>query len=409
MIELRGGVSEPRGEVRLRNVLIVEQGGRGGVADYTGCLARALGERGVPVTIATAKDHRYGPSAGVGIAPIFAYVRGRSRVAQLARRVHLGRPLNGLRFLFALPALVRLARASSITHVQGWERASLGVVATLLLRAARVPIVYTAHNTFKRRAAAIDSARVFPALARATIVHTDADRARLSHPASVIPHGHYAAVADAAPEIDPKAARELLGLRADALVALLFGHLRTDKGLDDLLEAVARTPPWTAVVAGQEGGALAAAARRLASPELAGRVSVHEGFHDMSAVGRFFAAADVVVIPYHQASQSGVLHLAYGFARPVVVYPVGGLIEAVLPGETGWACAEPTPEALAAALSEAAALGPAELRRRGERGRRWARERFDWGRIAQVTQELYQSALDPPAPPERERLDGPAT
>jgi glycosyltransferase involved in cell wall biosynthesis len=262
-----------------------------------------------------------------------------------------------------------------------------------LLRAARVPIVYTAHNTFERHATMVDSPRVFPALARRTIVHTEADRARLAHPASVIPHGHYAGVAGAAAEIEPAAAREALGLRPDALVALLFGHLRPDKGLDDFLEAVAATAPWVALVAGKEGGALEAEAGRLANPELAGRVSVHEGFHDMNAVGRFFAAADVVVIPYRQASQSGVLHLAYGFARPVVVYPVGGLLEAVIPGRTGWACAEADPSALAAALREAEAMGRDELRRRGEQGQRWALEHFDWGRIADATREVYEAAI----------------
>ena len=113
----------------------------------------------------------------------------------------------------------------------------------------------------------------------------------------------------------------------------------------------------------------------------------------MDAVGRFFAAADVVAVPYRRASQSGVLHLAYGFARPVVVYPVGGLVEAVVPGETGWICERPTPTALAAVLREAAAAGREELRRRGEEGRRWAARQFDWGAIAATTETVYLTAL----------------
>jgi D-inositol-3-phosphate glycosyltransferase len=378
--------------VRVRDVLIVEQGGRGGVTHYTECLAKGLAERGVQVTIATANDHRYPAIRGVRIAPVFAYVRGRTTAARLARRMHLGPALNGVRFLHAVPALWKLARASSVTHVQGWERPSVGLIATLVMRAAGARIVYTAHNTFDRRAYGLDSTRIFPALACQTIVHSEQDLASLSRPANVIPHGHYGAIAARAHPPSPRAARQSLGLPAEDPVVLLFGHLRTDKGLEDLLEASAHTPPWQVLVAGREEGALAENANRLADPALAGRVSVHEGFHDMTAVGRFFAAADLVAVPYRRASQSGVLHLAYGFGRPVVVYPVGGLPEAVVAGQTGWVCEHATPDALAAVLREAAALGRDEMQRRGEESRRWASVQFDWNRIAQQTQAVYELA-----------------
>ena len=60
-------------------------------------------------------------------------------------------------------------------------------------------------------------------------------------------------------------------------------------------------------------------------------------------MAELFAATDTVALPYRAASQSGVLLLAYGFARPVIVYPVGGLLEAVIDGETGWICARAIP------------------------------------------------------------------
>ena len=68
---------------------------------------------------------------------------------------------------------------------------------------------------------------------------------------------------------------------------------------------------------------------------------VREGFLDMDEVAELFAAADTVALPYREASQSGVLLLAYGFSRPVIVYPSGGMLEAVVDGETGWVCSEP--------------------------------------------------------------------
>jgi glycosyltransferase involved in cell wall biosynthesis len=375
-------------------VLFVEQGGRGGVADYTNFLATAIAARGIPTTVATAEDNLYAPAPGVRISTPFAYVRGHSRVARLVRRGHLGPILNGLRFLIALPALFTLARGTAVVHVQGWERNSLGVIATLVLRASGAKIVYTAHNTFERLTWEPDSTVVFPPLVAHTIVHTQGDRDRIKHSAvSVIPHGTYGPLAERAAPVTFEAAREALGIPLDALVVLLFGVLRPDKGLGDLLAAAAASPRWRVIVAGKEDGALAAEQARLSASALAGRVSVYEGFQDMDAVGRYFTAADLVALPYHVASQSGVAHLAYGFGRPLAAYPVGGLAEAVIDGTTGWLCAEPTPAALTAALDDAAAAGREECRRRGEAGRTWAGREFSWNGIAAATESVYRAAL----------------
>ncbi len=387
------GTSDAADALRTDGVLIVEQGGRGGCADYTGCLAPSLAQRGIPVTLATADDHLFKSSPGVRIVPVFGYTRGHSRAARLARRMRLGPAINGVRFLLAMPSLVALARRSALVHVQGWERPSLGVIATLLMRAVGARIVYTSHNVFERLPHTLDSARIFPAMASATIVHTDADRARLDRPVIVIPHGSYAPVADSVRPVPQEAARAELGIGAETLVVLLFGHLRPDKGLDDLLDALARAPSWHGLVAGEEDGALAKLGDRVSSAERAGRVTLREGFHDMEAVARFFSAADLVALPYRQASQSGVLLLAYGFTRPVVAYPVGGLLEAVIDGSTGWICEEAKPDALAKALGEAEAAGRQELRRRGEVGRRWSTETFGWDRIAERTEAVYESVL----------------
>jgi glycosyltransferase involved in cell wall biosynthesis len=209
----------------------------------------------------------------------------------------------------------------------------------------------------------------------------------------VLPHGDYGGVADKAHPVSPTEARHALGLPPEAPVALLFGVLRPDKGLGDLLAAAEQAPRWQVLVAGKEDGALQAERARLAHPELAGRVTIREGFHEIDAVAQFFAAADLVALPYQRVSQSGVLYLAYGFSRPVVAYPVGGLTESVIDGQTGWLCAEPSASALAQALKDADEAGHEEIRRRGEAGRAWASETLDWGRIATATEAIYASVM----------------
>jgi glycosyltransferase involved in cell wall biosynthesis len=171
-----------RAALHGRGVLIVDQGGRGGVSDYTRFLAAALADHGIPVTIATADDHLYPDVPGVRIERVFVYIRGHSAPARLVRRVGLGRLANGLRFLWSLPRLVALSRRHAVTHTHGWETPSIGVIATLLLRASGAVVVHTAHNTFERGPRRLDSARILPALTRRTIVHTEADRGRVSRP-----------------------------------------------------------------------------------------------------------------------------------------------------------------------------------------------------------------------------------
>jgi D-inositol-3-phosphate glycosyltransferase len=380
---------------------MIEQGGRGGVADYTAQLTRALGAAGLQVALATADDHLYEPAPGVTVYGVFHYVRGHSQPARWLRRVGLGPVANAVRFFSAIPRLRRLAREADIVHAQGWEFAPLGVIAIACLRLTGVPVVQTSHNTFERgRAALRRTYRALASLTARTIVHTQADLERVPFEAAgrvaVVPHGEYASLASAAGSVDRAQARADLGIDADTSVTLLFGQLRPDKGLGDVLAALSRATRLHLLIGGEETGGLAAAGEQLTSATLTGRVTIREGFLPLTKAARLFAAADTVVLPYRVASQSGVLLLAYGFRRPVIVYPVGGLVEAVVDGETGWICARPDVDALADALNASASAGWMECRRRGEAGYHLAHERYGWEAIAARTDRLYSEVLQTP-------------
>jgi glycosyltransferase involved in cell wall biosynthesis len=380
---------------------MIEQGGRGGEADYTAELTRELAALGWTVVLATASDHLYPPVDGVVIEGVFHYTRGHSRAARAARGAGIGRVVNGARFLLAVPALVRLARRAQIVHAQGWEFAPLGLIAVVCLRLSGATVVQTRHNTFERghSLTATKQAvwRLLGRLTERTIVHTQADIDRLPPlsraRSALIPHGEYGGIARSGGGADRTAARARLGIGTEVPVALMFGQLREDKGLGDLLEAMGGVPELQLVIAGEELGALAAAAAQLASPALKGRVIVREGFLEMGDAAELFAACDGVVLPYEVASQSGVLLLAYGFERPVIVYPVGGLTEAVIDGQTGWVCARSDPRALEDALREFSAAGWSECHRRGLLGAELAAERFGWEAIARRTSDLYGEVL----------------
>jgi glycosyltransferase involved in cell wall biosynthesis len=383
--------------VKAGRLLMIEQGGRGGVADYTAELTRALGAEGWRVDLATASDNLYEPALGVTVHGVFHYVRGHSPLARYVRKLGLGPLANGLRFLLSIPRLVRLGRRCELTHSQGWEFAPLGLVAILCLRLAGVKVGQTSHNTFERGRQLRRTNAWLARLTAFTIVHAEADLPRVPSAgrarAAVVPHGEYGALARDGGLLDRDGVRAALGIAPEAPVTLLFGQLRRDKGLGDLLAALSRLPQLQLLIGGQEEGALAAASAQLADPALAGRVTVREGFLAMHEAAQLFAATDTVALPYQLASQSGVLLLAYGFHRPVVVYPVGGLVEAVIDGETGWICARPDTDALTETLASAIAAGAAECQRRGEAGAKLAAERFSWPEMAHRTTEVYRRAL----------------
>jgi glycosyltransferase involved in cell wall biosynthesis len=109
--------------------------------------------------------------------------------------------------------------------------------------------------------------------------------------------------------------------------------------------------------------------------------------------GALFGAADVVALPYRRASASGVLLLAYGYARAVLAYPVGGLPEYVEDGRTGWMCERADVSSLVHTLRSIAAAGREECHARGAQAQLYSHERFGWESIARGTLALYEDAL----------------
>lgn len=378
-------------------VLMVEQGGRGGLADYTLALSRALAGEGWKVGHATALDHVHPPVDGVRHLALFPYLRGRGPVSAGARRLKLNKLVSGGGYVVGVGRLTPVVRRADVVHVQGGELAPLDLLLVLWCRLLGTPVVITPHNTFERQGRWMATRHRVWRDAAALVVHTSADLsavpARIRPRTAIIPHGEYGSLARTGAAADPRAARARLGLDENTIVALLFGQLRGDKGIADALGAVARVPGTHLVLAGEDAGGLAEVAELLRDPEIAAHTTVRKGFATMDEAAQLFAAADVVLLPYPRASQSGVLLLAYGFDRPVVAYPVGGLPEAVRPGQTGWLTAVPAAEALARTLGEVVAAGRDECARRGRAGRRLAEAEYAWPQIARRTIAVYRRSV----------------
>jgi glycosyltransferase involved in cell wall biosynthesis len=116
---------------------------------------------------------------------------------------------------------------------------------------------------------------------------------------------------------------------------LFFGRIFEYKGLRYLIEAepliTARVPEVRIIIAGK-GDDLAEYRRQMINPD---RFVIHDHYITNEEMGTLFAEADLVVLPYIEASQSGVVPVAYRFGKAVVASRVGGLPDLVDDGQTG--------------------------------------------------------------------------
>lgn len=149
-------------------------------------------------------------------------------------------------------------------------------------------------------------------------------------------------------------ARGSFDLNEQDKVLLFFGYIRHYKGLDILLEALAillkKDPSYRLLVAGESYEDEARYLQLIDTLGIQNQVRFRNEFIPNEGVAPYFEACDVVVLPYRSATQSGILNMAYGFEKPVVITDVGGLGEFVDEGRTGIVVSEPTPEAVAAGI-----------------------------------------------------------
>jgi glycosyltransferase involved in cell wall biosynthesis len=136
-------------------------------------------------------------------------------------------------------------------------------------------------------------------------------------------------------------AREKLGLSTSDRVILFFGIVRHYKGLDLLLEAVAKMPDrknLKVLVAGEFYEGKDECLRIIRENGLEQHVILHDRFIPESEVKYYFCAANIMAQPYRSATQSGVTQIAYHFETPMLVTNVGGLPEMVSDGKVGYVC-----------------------------------------------------------------------
>ena len=189
--------------------------------------------------------------------------------------------------------------------------------------------------------------------------------------------------------ISKEEARRQLGIETDAKLLLFFGFVREYKGLKYLLEAIPLINRYfqniKLLVAGSFAGDKEDYLRIIREKRTENCVKIVDEYIPDSEIEAYFAACDLVVLPYVSATQSGIVQIAYGFEKPVVVTNVGGLPDVVKKDRTGYVVEPRDPEALAGAVRDFF-----ENEKAGEM-QKYVREEvemFSWDRMRKTIEEL---------------------
>jgi glycosyltransferase involved in cell wall biosynthesis len=329
---------------------------------YDRALAAALARAGADVELWTS-------AFGYGDVPDAPGVRVREAFYRWAP----SRARRAARLAQHVPDMLRYARAARAADVVHFQWLPVQYLDGLLLGSAR-PRVLTAHDVLPRepKPGQLAAQRRLYARMDAVVVHSEHGAARLRglgvERVHVIPHGPLDAFTR-----EPEGAAPPPELRrAEGPVVLFFGLIRPYKGLDVLLEAWRRADRpagarlWVVgmprMPVSIDAPDTDAALRFVSGAELAGA----------------FRAADLVVLPYREIDQSGVLYTALAFRKPLLLSAVGGFPEVagaalVPPGDAA---------ALAAKLTELL-NDPARLAA--------PPEPVGWDEIARRTLALYEA------------------
>ena len=318
------------------------------------------------------------------VAPADGYVR-RESFYRLAGRVSSPRARRAVKLAEHLPDMLRYRRAAASADIVHFQWLTVQHLDGWLLPSGR-PLVLTAHDIMPRepRPGQREAQRRLYRHFDAVIVHSEHGRARLTgelgvpeERVHVIPHGAFEHLAP------PAGGDE----HPDGLpLVLCFGLMRPYKGIDLLLQA------WRGI---DDARLLVAGMPRMDISHLQASMppgaSLQPRFFSDAELADQFRRADLVVLPYREIDQSGVLFTALAFGKPLLLSDVGGFPEVARTG-----AARTFPAGDVRALHEALAqllADPDALREMGERAREAAAGPYSWREAARRTLELYDSLL----------------
>ena len=311
-----------------------------------------------------------------------------------------------LRMIFLKAVLSFLWHRPHIIHFQWVADPTEDYYFIVLLQLLRFKVIYTAHDVVPHEHDTPENRTAFHRIYQRVdklIVHAENIKKEImelfnidKNKIYVVPHGSNELFVNHQ-NLSKKAARQLLGIPLEKRVILFFGLIRRYKGLEYLVEAFQEVKKSVGnvmlLIAGQicgEPEALRYYSNLIGQLACRDDVMCINDYIPLEKVKNYFSAADVVVLPYVRASQSGVLLLAYAAGRPVIVTDTGGLSEVVESGRSGYVIPPKDVKALVCAITEIM-QEPTLLEKMGTYAKYLAETTYSWKSVTLRTMDVYRS------------------
>ena len=360
---------------------------KGGISHYTGMMYRALSK----------KYQTYMVSYSFQYPKLLYkkeqrdYTNDSFRVEDTKYWIHTANPVN---WMHAASKIKRLQ--ADLVIIQWWHPYFAPCYWALTRMLGKKKIIFVCHNVFPHERFPLDRMLTKMVLKRgnAFIVQSGKDADDLQR---ILPGEKYEQAVHPTynafkfENMSKERARELLNITEKEKVLLFFGFVREYKGLKYLIQALPRITERCEdvrlFVVGDFGGAENREAYEKLMEENAVRshITICDGYIPDREIEKFFAACDLVVLPYVSATQSGIVQIAYGFEKPVMVTNVGGLPDVVEDGKTGYVVDPENPTALADAVVR---YFKENREKEFEENVKKEAYRFDWDRMVETVERL---------------------
>lgn len=323
---------------------------KGGIAQYTGSMCRALSKKYQVEMISYSMQY-----------PKFLFKKEQKdysnkecEIPGTKYWIHTANPFNWIRSAKRIKKL-----QPDLVIIQWWHPYFSPCYWTMMKMLRKFPMLVVCHNVFPHERFPMDRKLTKMVLKQGNrfLVHSGMDESDLKtildnpcYRRTVLPVTNDFKTSP----ITKEEARKKLGLGNQEKVLLFFGFVREYKGLKHLLDAMPKIvetyPDTKLLIVGDFGQDKEDYLEKIKNHKLENFVSIHEGYIPDREVGKYFAACDLVVLPYESATQSGIVPIAYDFEKPVVVTNVGGLPDVVKDQETGFIVESKRPDLIAKAV-----------------------------------------------------------
>lgn len=269
----------------------------------------------------------------------------------------------------------------------------LSTICWLLKRSTKAKILFICHNVTPHERRGIDMVASKMVLGNGDyfIVHSqqDMDELKTMYPkAKAAKHMHPTYDVFNYGKMTADKARKALKIKGDTI--LFFGFVRKYKGLEYLIRAmplILKKRKVNLLVVGDFLELKKETEELIKELKISDYVKIFDTYVPNEEIGKFVCASDALVLPYLHATNSGIVQIAFGFGKPVIVTRVGGLPEVVTDKVSGFVVEPQNPKALADVVLKVYEKG---MQKKLEQGVKKELYRFSWESMIEEIERLIQ-------------------